>query len=49
MPTIGNDEVEAEARAILRDQLMRSLWFPERLRRQKDLCQAMIQEGRHGR
>ena len=38
MPTISNDEVEAEARAVLRDQLMRLPWFPERLRRQEDLC-----------
>ena len=31
MPTISNDEVEAEARAILRDQIDRSQWFREGL------------------
>ena len=31
MPTIRNDEVEAEARAILRDQINRSPWFREGL------------------
>ncbi len=31
MPTISNDEVEAQARAILRDQIDRSPWFREGL------------------
>ena len=31
MPTVSNDEVEAEARAILRDQIDRSPWFREGL------------------
>ena len=29
MPTIRNDEVEAEARALLREQIDRSPWFRE--------------------
>ncbi len=31
MPTISNDEVEAEARALLREQIERSPWFREEL------------------
>ncbi len=31
MPTIRNDEVEAEARALLREQIDRSPWFREGL------------------
>ena len=31
MPTIRNDEVEAEARALLREQIERSPWFREGL------------------
>ena len=31
MPTISNDEVEVDARALLREQLMRSPWFREGL------------------
>ncbi len=31
MPTISNDEVEAEARAMLREQIDRSPWFREGL------------------
>jgi hypothetical protein len=31
LPTISNDEVEAQARAILREQIDRSPWFREGL------------------
>ena len=35
MPTISPDEVEAEARAILQDQITRSAWFREGMTEEK--------------
>ncbi len=35
MPTISNDEVEAQARALLHDQIARSPWFRESMTEQQ--------------
>ncbi len=36
MPTISNDDVEAEARAILQDQIARSPWFREGMTEERE-------------